>query len=37
MQYEQEAFEELVKWQKKMQQKPSLLNRLSKVDTNKDQ
>jgi hypothetical protein len=30
MQYEQEAFEELVKWQKKMQQKPSLLNRLSK-------
>jgi hypothetical protein len=31
MQYEQEAFDELVKWQKKMQQKPSLLNRWSKA------
>jgi hypothetical protein len=35
MQYEQEAFEELVKWQKKMQQKPSLLNRLSKATQTK--
>jgi hypothetical protein len=30
MQYEQTAFEELTRWQKKMQQKPSLLNKLSK-------
>ncbi|HET7897055.1 MAG TPA: EcsC family protein, partial [Flavisolibacter sp.] len=30
MQYEQKAFEALVLWQKKMQRKPSLLNRLSK-------
>lgn len=30
MQYEQTAFEELQKWQKKMQRKPSLLNKLSK-------
>ena len=30
MQYEQQAFEELKKWQKKMQRKPSLLNQLSK-------
>lgn len=30
MQYEQMAFEELKHWQKKMQRKPSLLNRLSK-------
>lgn len=29
-QYEQTAFEELIQWQKKMQRKPSLLNRLSK-------
>lgn len=30
MQYEQIAFEELVRWQKKMQRRPSLLNKLSK-------
>lgn len=30
MQYEQKVFEELTLWQKKMQQKPSLLNKLSK-------
>lgn len=30
MQYEQKAFEELTLWQKKMQRRPSLLNRLSK-------
>jgi proteasome assembly chaperone (PAC2) family protein len=30
MQYEQKAFEELEQWQKKMQRKPSLLNKLSK-------
>lgn len=35
MQYEQQAFEQLVKWQKKMQQKPSLLNRLSKTTQTK--
>lgn len=30
MQYEQKAFNELARWQKKMQRSPSLLNRLSK-------
>jgi hypothetical protein len=30
MQYEQTAFEELSRWQKKMQRRPSLLNKLSK-------
>ena len=30
MQYEQTAFEELSRWQKKMQRHPSLLNKLSK-------
>lgn len=30
MQYEQKAFEELSQWQKKMQRRPSLLNKLSK-------
>lgn len=30
MQYEQTVFEELIRWQKKMQRQPSLLNRLSK-------
>jgi hypothetical protein len=30
MQYEQTAFEELGRWQKQMQRRPSLLNRLSK-------
>jgi hypothetical protein len=30
MSYEQTAFEELSRWQKKMQRKPSLLNKLSK-------
>ncbi|RYF86193.1 MAG: EcsC family protein, partial [Chitinophagaceae bacterium] len=28
--YEQQAFTELQQWQKKMQRKPSLMNRLSK-------
>jgi ribosomal protein L5 len=30
MQYEQKAFDELTQWQKQMQRKPTLLNRLSK-------
>lgn len=30
MQYEQTAFEELARWQKKMQRRPSLLNKISK-------
>lgn len=30
MQYEQTAFDELSRWQKKMQQRPSLMNRLSR-------
>lgn len=35
MSYEQTAFEELVRWQKKMQRRPSLLNKLSKKTQDK--